>query len=66
MADARARHETVNKLLKDYDMLQTINRGQLGWHHSVFGAVANLVKTKIENDETIVFQVVLEDDDKDY
>ena len=44
-------------------MLQTTYRGQLEWHHYAFGAVANLVQMKIENDETSVFQVVLDDDD---
>ena len=32
-------------------------RGQLQWHHYVFGAVANLVQMKIENDEMHIFQM---------
>ena len=66
MVDARARHKTVNKLLKDYKMLQNIYRGQLEWHHYVFRAVASLVQMKIENDKTTMFQVVLEGDDDNY
>ena len=33
------------------------------WHHYVFGPVANLVQMRIENDETSIFQVVVDDDD---
>ena len=62
MTDARARHDMVNKLLKDYNMLQNTYRGQLEWHHYTFGAVANLIQMIIENDETSIFQVVLDDD----
>ena len=62
MADARVRHETVNKLLKDYIMLCNPYREQLEWDHYVFGAVENLVQMKIENEETSVFQVLLDDD----
>ena len=62
MMDARARHETVNKLLKDCNMLQNTYREQLEWHHYVFGAVDNLVQLKLENEEMTIFQVVLEDD----
>ena len=62
MADARVRHETVNKLLKDYNVLCNPYREQLEWDHYVFGAVANLVQMKIENEETSVFQVLLDDD----
>ena len=43
-------------------MLQNTYRGQLDWHHYVFGAVANLVRMKIENDEMSIFQVVLDYD----
>ena len=41
MTDARSRHVVVNKLLKDYNMLQNTYRGQLEWYHYVFGTVAN-------------------------
>ena len=64
MADARVRHETVKKLLKikDYNMLCNPYREQLEWDHYVFEAVANLAQMKIENEETSVFQVCLDDD----
>ena len=62
MADARVRHERVNKLLKDCKMLCNPYREQLEWDHYVFGAVVNLVQMKIENEETSVFQVCLDDD----
>ena len=42
-------------------MLQNTCRGQLECHHYVFGAVANLVQMKIENDEMSVFQVNVDD-----
>ena len=64
MADTRVRHETVNKLLKDYNMLCNTYREQLEWDHYAFGEVANLVQMKIENEETSVFQAFLDDDDK--
>ena len=63
MADARARHETVNKLLNDYNMLCNAYKVHLEWHHYVFGAMANLVQKRIEYGETSVFQVFLEDDE---
>ena len=63
MVDARARHETVNKLLKDYNMLCNPYKGQLEWHHYAFGAMTNLVQKRIEYGETSVFQVFLEDDE---
>ena len=42
MADARARHNMVNKLMKDYRVLWSKFRGDIGWHHYIFGAMANL------------------------
>ena len=49
MVDGRARHKAMNKLLKDYNMLQTdynmlqnIYRGQLEWHHYVFGVLEHV------------------------
>ena len=62
MADARARHESVNKLFKDYAVLRNKYRGQLIFHRLVFGAVANIVQMRIENKETTVFSVVVEDE----
>ena len=62
MADARARHETVNNLLKHYNILKEKYRGDLDGHHKVFGAVVNLVQMKIENGEAKVFQIEVEDD----
>ena len=62
MTDARVRHETANKLLKDNNILQNTYRGQLEWHHYAFGAVANLVllQMKVENNEMSIFQVIME------
>ena len=60
--DARAQHEMVHKLLKDYNMLQNTYRGQLEWHCYVIGAVADLVQIRIENNEMHAFQVVVDDD----
>ena len=56
MVDARVSHETVNKVLKDYNMLCNTYRGQLEQHHYVFGAVVNLVHMRIENEETSIIQ----------
>ena len=36
MVDARARHETVNKLFKDYNVFKNTYRGKLGFHHLIF------------------------------
>ena len=44
MADARARHKTVNKLLKDYNIgvLKNMYKGELRFHHQIFEAVINI------------------------
>ena len=47
-------------------MLQNTYRGQLEWHYYVFGAVANLLQMKIENNEMHVFQVIVDDDNDIY
>ena len=57
MVDVRPMHKAVNKLLKNYNMLQNTYRGQLEKHHYEFGAVANLVQMKIENEEMTIFQL---------
>ena len=43
-------------------MLCNTYRGQLEWHDCVFGAVANLVQMKTENEVTSIFQVVSQND----
>ena len=43
-------------------MLQNTHGAQLEWHHYIFGAVANLVQMKIENNEMHIFQVLVDDD----
>ena len=61
MTDACARKETVNKLFKDYAVLRNKFRGDIMVHHMIFGAVANIVQMRIENGETSVFSIVMED-----
>ena len=61
MVDARARHKTVNKQFKEYNILKNMYRGELGVHHQIFKAVINLVHMWTKNDKVKVFQIELED-----
>ena len=47
MADIRARHETVNGMLKVFNCLKMPFRHNVEKHGIVFGAVANIVNLKI-------------------
>ena len=60
---ARARHENVNKLFKDWDCLSERWRCDLALHGVAFRAVANIVQFKIEQSghEGVVWQLECND-----
>lgn len=62
MADVRARHETINGLLKKYSILSNKYRGDLSEHKYIFGAIINIVQICIKCGEVNVFQVAIEDE----
>lgn len=47
--DVRARHETVNKLLKQFGILKSVFRQELSKHKAVFEAVAVITQIAIRN-----------------
>ena len=48
-----ARHETVNRRLKTFTILQSVFRHPIEKHSSCFQAAANLVQIMIEQGETL-------------
>jgi hypothetical protein len=59
-ANVRARHETVNSRLKNFEILKQVYRHDLLDHADVFRAAAVLIQLAIENGEPL-FQVNRED-----
>ena len=59
-ANVRARHETVNSRLKNFEILKQVYRHDLLDHADVFRSVAVLIQLAIENGEPL-FQVNRED-----
>lgn len=55
-ADARARHETINGMFKQFGVLERCFRHRVSLHGKVFLAVANLVQATIQLEHT-PFQV---------
>jgi DDE superfamily endonuclease len=51
---ARARHETFNKLLKDYQILRQEFRNDIGKHKTAFEAVCILVQYGIEHGKPLL------------
>lgn len=58
---ARARHETVNSLLKRWNVLRTAFRSQPVKHSTVFHAIANITQLQIESGECRLFAVLYDD-----
>jgi DDE superfamily endonuclease len=58
---ARARHETVNSLLKRWNVLRTAFRQRLEKHAMVFHAVAVITQIQIEAGDCRLFAVVYDD-----
>lgn len=55
-ADVRLRHETINKLLKQFGALKRVFRHDLSKHKAIFDAVATLTQLSIATDG-FVYQV---------
>jgi len=52
-SNARARHETVNRRLKQWGCLKKVYRHDLSKHRTVFTAVAVLTQLAIESGEVL-------------
>lgn len=60
---ARARHETVNRRFKEFNILHRVFRHNIHLHSSVFRAVANIVQVMIQHNSPL-FSVDYDDDTK--
>jgi DDE superfamily endonuclease len=58
---ARARHETVNSLLKRWGVLRTAFRHELVKHATAFHAIAIISQIQIEAGESRLFEVLYDD-----
>ncbi|KAJ3280198.1 hypothetical protein HDU76_009248 [Blyttiomyces sp. JEL0837] len=54
----KARHETVNKRLKDFNILVVPFRGDIGRHNIVFAAVAEVTNIKLRREPLMDFTLV--------
>lgn len=61
MSIARARHETINCLFKQFGILKQTFRHRLDKHDNIFQAIANITQLGIELGETRVFEVSYND-----
>jgi hypothetical protein len=52
-SQARARHETVNGRIKNFNILKHTYRGNLGEHEFIFKACAVILQIAIQTDEPL-------------
>ena len=61
----RARHENVNRRLKEFAILNTMFRHDINKHYIVFHAVANLTNMKLKT-ESPMYDILWVEDEQEY